>query len=83
MNFPTGEMSPSPLYRSILEIVGGRNRRDALHTDSAYKSSCRAFFSRDRKDIISNRQALESLLGIRFFHPDDDWSAFLDFLEPA
>jgi hypothetical protein len=83
MNFPLGEFSPSPTYARTVEIVGSRNRRDALHIDSAYKSACVAFFSRDRKDIISRRDALEPLLGIRFFHPDDDWQAFLEFLEIA
>lgn len=83
MDWPISEMSASKHYANILRIVGERNSRDALHIDSANKSGCRAFFSRDRKDIISHGQALEALLGMRFFHPDDDWAAFLSFLETA
>lgn len=75
-----GDFSPSNFYGDILRIVGQQSRRDALHIDSAYKSDCKAFFSRDKKDILSNRVELEPLLGIRFFHPDEDWNQFLAFL---
>jgi hypothetical protein len=80
MNFPIGDMSGSTAYPQILEIVGSRNRRDALHIDSAYKSGCKAFLSRDTRHIIANGQRLAALLGIRFFHPDSDWSQFLTFV---
>ena len=76
-----GDFSSSHLYDNILQIVGRRNRLDALHMDSAYKSGCKAFLSRDKKDILSKRIDLEALLGIRFFHPDDDWHHFLAFLQ--
>ena len=76
-----GDFSPSKFYGQILRIVRQQNRRDALHIDSAYKSGCKAFLSRDKRDILSNRIELEALLGIRFFHPDDDWNQFLVFLQ--
>jgi len=81
MSFSFNELAPSGVYSTILGIVGRRNRRDALQIDSAHKSGCDAFLSRDRKDIISKRAALEALLGIRFFHSDEDWDAFLAFVE--
>jgi hypothetical protein len=80
MVFPFDEMSGSNKYQAILDIVGQRNRRDALHIDSAYKTGCKAFFSRDRKNIIRNAGRLHQLLGIRFFHPDTDWPDFLAFV---
>jgi len=76
-----GDFSPSDFYSEILRIVSDQNRRDALHIDSAYKSGCKAFLSRDKKDILSKGIELEALLGIRFFHPDDDWNQFLTFLQ--
>jgi len=54
----------------ILSIIGQANRRDALHVDSALKQGCVAFVTCDG-DILSHRAELESLCGIRFFHPDE------------
>lgn len=59
----------SDLYPRILAIVGNANRRDALHVDSAYKSGCRAFVTRD-SDILAHRIELRSLLSIEFLHAD-------------
>ncbi len=80
MDFSIDAISKSSAYDKILSIVGSRNRIDALHIDSAYKSRCRAFFSRDSKHIIRNREALHDATGIRFFHPDSDWTEFIIFL---
>ena len=63
----------------IVRLIGPGNRRDALHIDSAFKSGCGIFVTQD-KDILRYRQHLEGLLGIRFFHPDDDKEALLDFI---
>jgi len=60
----------------IRRILGPENRRDALHIDSAHKSGCRAFVTRDT-DILDHRRRLEGLLAIRFFHPDEDKEALL------
>lgn len=65
----------------IRQILGPRTRRDALHVDSAYKSGCAVFLSRDRKHILAKAQELEQLLGMRFFHPDDQWYDFLKFIK--
>jgi hypothetical protein len=80
MKFYIGEMVESDKHGEIERIVGRSNRRDVLHIDSAYRSGCICFFTRDRGDILAKRTELESLLEIRFFHPDDDWDRFLEFL---
>jgi hypothetical protein len=59
-------------YDSILSIVGRQSKCDAFHVDSAYKTGCAALITRDCRDIVANRVALERLLGIRIFHPDRD-----------
>jgi hypothetical protein len=75
-----GDFSASEKLRSIRTTIGPENRRDALHIDSAYKSQCDCFVTRDR-GIVSKRTELEALVGLRFFDPDDDWQAFVEFLE--
>jgi hypothetical protein len=80
MSFPIGEMVESEKHSEIERIVGRGNRRDVLHIDSAYRSHCACFFTRDRSDILANRTELEALLNLKFFHPDDDWDRFLEFL---
>jgi len=80
MNWLWKEMDGSEKLEMIRKILGPRTRRDTLHIDSAYKEGCIAFLSRDRQHIISKAQELENLLGIRFFHPDDNWDDFLAFL---
>jgi hypothetical protein len=79
MNFTLGQMVGSEKHSEIERIIGRGNRRDVLHIDSAYRSRCACFFTCD-SDILAHRIDLESLLGIRFFHPDDDWDSFLEFL---
>jgi len=32
---------------------------------------------------MSRRAELEALLGLRFFHPDQDWEAFVRFLDSS
>ena len=81
LQWPWEEFAPSCRFAGIAEIVGPDNRRDALHLDSAYKSGCKAFLSRDREHIVRNRAELEALLGLRVFHPDDDWGAFVEFVQ--
>src|SRR5207244_9639830 len=75
--------SGSEHFSSILTIVGKQSYKDALHIDSAYKSGCRCFLSRDKSDIISKRTELECLLGFPFFNPNIDWAEFLDFVGGA
>lgn len=59
----------SEKYPRILAIVGTSNRRDALHVDSAYRSGCHVFVTKD-KDILDHRNDLESLLSITILHAD-------------
>lgn len=68
--------------REIQKIIGHSNRRDALHIDSAYKSGCQAFVTTDG-DILNQRERLEALLGIRFFHPERDAEALSELIEHA
>ena len=75
-----GDYKRSDKYEEIEKIVGTENRLDALHLDSAYKSGCECFFTCDKTDIGSKRVALFNLLGLRIYHPDEDWEAFLAFV---
>ncbi len=72
--------SGSRHLREIREVLGPLNRRDALHIDSAYKTGCRAFVTRDR-EILNQRKRLEDLLGIRFFHPDENTEDLRRFVQ--
>lgn len=83
LEFPIDTFSPSDKFPAIQAIVGVENRVDVLHIDSAYKTGCAVFFTRDHGDILAKRDELEGLLGIRFFHPDRDWQAFLSLLAAA
>jgi len=82
-DWPIADSKGSEKYPQIRQILGQRTRRDALHVDSAYKSKCDAFLSRDRRHILAKAKDLEKLLGIRFFHPDDEWGEFLTFLNSS
>jgi len=59
---------PSSRFSEILNVVGGANRRDALHVDSALKEGCVAFVTCDG-DVLKHASELEILLGIKFYHP--------------
>ena len=63
---------------TIRSTLGPQHRRDALHLDSAFKSGCTAFMTRD-SDILDHKPQLEGFLGIRFFHPETDRDAFQSF----
>ena len=75
------DMCESDRYSEVLRCVGGNNWRDALHLDSAYKSKCRAFLTRDKGDISKRKQQLESILGLRISHPDEDWEHFIEYVK--
>jgi hypothetical protein len=77
-----GDFRGSQHLPEILQVIGPANRRDALHIDSAFKSDCQVFVTRD-SDILAHRKRLEDLLGIRFFHPDEDKDALLQFIHSA
>ncbi len=70
----------SPKHAAIADLIGRENRPDVLHVDSAYKSGCSVFFARDGH-ILSQSERLESLLNMKVFHPNNDWSKFLAFLD--
>jgi hypothetical protein len=57
-------------FEKILSIIGRERhyRRDAMHVDSAFKSRCSAFLTRD-SDILRHKAQLLDLLGIRLFDP--------------
>jgi hypothetical protein len=54
-----------------ISIIGREQqyRRDVLHIDSAYKSRCSVFITRD-SDILKHKSQLLDLLEIRCFDPD-------------
>jgi hypothetical protein len=68
---PWDNLKGSSLFAEILSVIGPQHRRDALHVDSAHKSGCPIFVTVD-SDILGRRNQLQELLGIQFFHPDDD-----------
>jgi hypothetical protein len=81
-NFDYGDLQGSAMLTKIIQIVGPTNRRDALHVDSAHKSNCRAFITRDA-DILDHSEKLERLLGIRIINPDTDHDVLLKFLSES
>ena len=94
MTIPLSDMEGSDKFEQIRQIIrrakenirkvpagliGEQTEGDARHLDSAYKSGCRAFFTKDRRDILVHSTELEELLGLRCFHPDDE-ERFMTFL---
>ena len=69
----------SALLPTIREIVGVEHRRDSLHLDSAFKSGCAAFVTRD-SDILKHGCCLEDLLGLLIIDPDKDHERLLELL---
>ena len=80
--FAWDDCGGSQHFAAIRRVIGPEHRRDALHVDSAFKSGCACFVTVDQ-DILARRQKLESLLGIRFFHPGEDEAQLVEFLEGA
>ena len=78
--FAWDECGGSQHFAAIRQIIGPEHRRDVLHVDSAFKSGCACFVTVDQ-DILAKRRKLESLLGIRFFHPEQDEAQLVKFLE--
>ena len=65
----------------IVAVVGGGRDIDARHLDSAYMTGCLAFLTSDRADILSKRDQLLSITGLRVFHATDDWLEFERFVQ--
>ena len=85
LNIPTKDLpgswtdySGSVHLEMIRSTLGPQHRRDALDVDSAFKSGCAAFITRD-SDILDHKGQLESFLGIKFFHPEIDRDALQSF----
>jgi hypothetical protein len=70
----------SNLWEEIRALLGKKNTLDAKHLDSAYMEGCHVFLTSDKDDIVARRREIEQLLGIRIFHYQDDWDAFLQLL---
>jgi hypothetical protein len=73
------QLHGSELLPRVREIVGHEHRRDALHLDSAYKSGCGVFVTRD-SDILKHRSHLEGLLGFSIINPDQDHALLVKLL---
>ena len=71
LNFAWNDFTGSAHFQRIVSILGPDNRCDVLHVDSAFKTGCQIFVTCDN-DILSKRKELESLLGMKFFHPNAD-----------
>lgn len=69
--------------QAIEALLGPNSIRDAEHLDSAYIEGCRAFLTSDKRDIVSRRGELVSLLGIEVFHFREDWNEFLALVAEA
>ena len=80
MTFLIGDAVESDKFSQIASMVGKNNTMDIRQIDAAYKSQCQVFLSPDKGDIISNRNELEGLLGMKFFHPKENWDEFLAFI---
>jgi len=95
MTIPISDMVESTKLEQIRKIIRRKNEKkimapagligeetegDARHLDSAYKSACRAFLTTDKQDILQHAAELESVLGFRLFHPDEDHDRFLAFI---
>ncbi len=78
--FPFDTFNYSEKYQEIKRIVGGNNRMDILHIDSAYKSNCSCFITRDKGDILKNALSLEKITGIKFFHPEENFDELVNFI---
>ena len=75
-----GDYEGSEKVFAIEKVIGRHNRVDVLHLDSAFKSDCSCFLTRDKDDILSHGKLLTELLGMRFFHSDEEWNDFLIYL---
>ncbi len=97
MTIPVTDMEGSEKFEQIRQIIrrekenvrdvpagliSEQTEGDARHLDTAYKTGCRAFFTQDRRDILDHAGALEELLGLRLFHPDEE-ERFMAFLAAA
>jgi len=71
MEHPFNDYVESEKFEEIKAIIGGSNKNDILHVDSAYKSQCLCMVTRDN-DILSKSEELERITQIKFFHPDQD-----------
>jgi len=95
MTIPISDMVESTKLEQIRKIIRRENEKkimapagpigeetegDARHLDSAYKSACHAFLTTDKQDILQHAAELESVLGFRLFHPDEDHDRFLAFI---
>ncbi len=74
------EHSGSAYLDDIKSIIGASHRRDVLHVDSAYKTGCKIFITVDN-DILSKKEELEPLLGMRIFHPEMDEAELESYLD--
>jgi hypothetical protein len=82
LNCAYGDFTGSEMLPRIIMIIGPSHRRDALHMDSAHKSKCRAFVTRDT-DILKHSGRLEQLLGIQIINPDTDHQILLKLLDES
>jgi len=77
------DCSPSNKFNDIKIILKGSGQDtsvDAQHLDSAYKSNCDIFLTNDITDIVTKRNSLESLLGIKIFDAKNEEKQAIVFI---
>lgn len=70
-DFTWDNAAPSEEFEKIKRILKKSSQNtdtDAKHLDCAYKGKCAIFLTNDVHDIISSRDELEKLLGIKIFN---------------
>lgn len=70
-------------WPKILKLIGPHNEVDAKHIDSAYLAGCHAFVTSDKGDISSRASEIHALTGMRVFHVNHDWNAFVAYVQGA
>lgn len=71
----------SEIKSAICHLIGANNRRDADHVDAAYKHGCVCFLTNDRGDILSRKDQLKNLTGMKFFDLGEEFDRFIEFLK--
>ena len=55
-------------YESILDLLGKKNREDALHLEAHIRDGRDAFVTEDKDDILSKHKILQEKFGVTVLH---------------
>ena len=62
--YPWKDYVGSEKFDELVRMLNIKNRKDALHLDSAYITNCHFFVTSDKGDIFSSRNEISRLLNI-------------------